>query len=299
MRVFEKIAAPGFSDPLVGDPALLDKWRALKSRLDGLEKTVIGFSGGVDSTLLAAAARSALGRDRAIACLALGPSLPEKEKRDAEALADLIDIELVRFQGTEFDNPAYVANGADRCFHCKTDLFVHLKRIAGIRGISPVLYGANADDGMDYRPGHRAAREHGALAPLAEAGLTKADVRVLSRAFGLPTADKPAMPCLSSRIPYGSPVDRRKLAAIEAGEALLADMGFRESRVRHYGDFARVEVPLDQVRLLEDAQRRLRLTTALKSQGIERVVVDPNGLRSGNLNDALPEATRRIFSAGG
>jgi uncharacterized protein len=268
------------------------KYLVLRERLLGLGSALIGFSGGVDSTLLLAAARHALGRGSTLACLAVSPSLPERERREALALAASLDAEIIAFAGTEFENPAYLANGADRCFHCKSDLFAHLRRIAGERGHGHILYGANADDGLDYRPGLRAAVEHGALAPLAEAGLTKAEVRALSRAFGLPTADKPAMPCLASRIPYGRAVTKEKLSAIEAGEGLLREMGFREFRLRHEGETARVEVPLDQIALFAEGGRLAKLEKEMRAKGFARVFVDPKGFRSGNLNAALPEAEK-------
>lgn len=269
------------------------KLQVLRERLAALGSAVIGFSGGVDSAFLAAVARGVLGRDRAPACLAVSPSLPARERAGAEALAAAIDLELIVFEGTEFANPAYVANGPDRCFHCKTDLFVHLRRIAAGRGHARVLYGANADDGLDYRPGLRAALEQGALAPLAEAALTKAEIRALAREMGLSVADKPASPCLSSRIPYGSAVTREKLAAVEAGEALLREMGFREFRVRHQGDTARIEVPLDELPRLSDPALAAALEAGLKSLGFSKVAADPKGFRSGSLNEALPEAVKR------
>jgi uncharacterized protein len=280
----------------IPDPALRAKYRLLEERLAALGGAVIGFSGGVDSTLLAAVARQVLGRDRTLACLAVSPSLARRDQEDAVDLAARLDLELVAFDGTEFANPAYVNNGPDRCFHCKADLFVHLRRIAGERNFPVLLYGANADDGSDYRPGHKAAREHGGLAPLAEAGLTKAEIRSLSRSFGLPTADKPAAPCLSSRIPYGTPVTPARLSAIESGEDLLRAMGFRECRLRHVGGTARLEVPLDQMELLSAPERTRELTAALKQLGFKQVVVDLEGFRSGSLNDTLSDEDRRRFA---
>lgn len=283
----------------LADPVLAGKYQALIARLTGLDRVLIGFSGGADSTLLTAVARHALGRDRVTACLAVGPSLPEAERLEAVSLADLMDVELKSYAATEFDNPAYVANGPDRCFHCKTDLFRHLEVFAqAAASIFPIaaggpvsvrpalLYGGNLDDTQDYRPGRKAAEAHDALAPLAEAGLTKADVRALSRAIGLPTAEKAAQPCLSSRIPYGSPVTPAKLAAVEAGEAELAAMGFREYRLRHFGGTARIEVPEDQMDLFTpEAHERLALR--LEALGFARMEIDPAGFRSGNLNRDL------------
>ncbi len=301
-----------FSGSNLPDPVLAGKYLALIARLRGLDRVLIGFSGGADSTLLTAVARHALGRGRVTACLAVGPSLPEAERLEALSLADLMDVELMSYAATEFDNPAYVANGPDRCFHCKADLFRHLgdfaqaadkeadkeadKDAAGRPGsVRPaLLYGGNLDDTQDYRPGRKAAEAHGALAPLAEAGLTKADVRALSRAIGLPTAEKAAQPCLSSRIPYGSPVTPAKLAAVEAGEAELAAMGFREFRLRHLGGTARIEVPPDQMDLMTP-EAHDRLALRLEALGFSRMEIDPAGFRSGNLNRGLtPEQVGRF-----
>ncbi|MDQ3000982.1 MAG: ATP-dependent sacrificial sulfur transferase LarE [Fibrobacterota bacterium] len=302
-----------FSETRIDNEALLGKYRALKDRLRGLGEVLIGFSGGVDSTLLTAMARHVLGRDKVKACLALGPSLAEQERRDAVDLAALMDVELKTYPATEFDNPAYVANGPDRCFHCKADLFLHLGRFAAMAretcegridvspgSVSPgsgspaILYGGNLDDTQDYRPGRKAAEVHGALAPLAEAGLGKAEVRALSRAIGLPTAEKAAQPCLSSRIPYGSPVTTAKLAAVESGEALLAAMGFREFRLRHFGDTARIEVPRDQLGLFS-ADAVVDLTVRLQALGFLKLEIDPAGFKSGRLNEVLsPESLGRF-----
>jgi uncharacterized protein len=312
-------SALDFSGSNLPDPVLAGKYQALIARLRGLDRVLIGFSGGADSTLLTAVARHALGRGQVTACLAVGPSLPEAERLEAVALAGLMDVDLKSYAATEFDNPAYVANGPDRCFHCKADLFLHLEAFAqAAESIFPIavsegtadgktpagrpgsvrpalLYGGNLDDTQDYRPGRKAAEAHGALAPLAEAGMTKADVRALSRAIGLPTAEKAAQPCLSSRIPYGSPVTPAKLAAVEAGEAALAAMGFREFRLRHFGGTARIEVPADQIALFTpDAHDKLALE--LEALGFSRMEIDPAGFRSGNLNRALTPDQVGLFT---
>ncbi|MDB5050091.1 MAG: ExsB family protein [Fibrobacteres bacterium] len=285
-----------FSGTRISHPALAEKYLALQERLRGLGEVLIGFSGGVDSTLLTAVARHVLGRAKVTACLAVGPSLAEQERLEAVELAALMDVELKTYRATEFENPAYVANGPDRCFHCKADLFQHLDRFAADSGSrAALLYGGNLDDTLDYRPGRKAAEAHGALAPLAEATLGKAEVRALSRAIGLPTSEKAAQPCLSSRIPYGSAVTPAKLAAVEAGEAMLAGMGFREFRLRHYGNLARIEVPGDQLDLFTAATKR-DLAARLRDLGFTEMEIDPAGFRSGNLNRALAPDTLDRFS---
>lgn len=295
-----------FSEARLKDETLLAKYRILTERLRSLGQVLIGFSGGVDSTLLCGVARHALGKNRVAAYLAVGPSLSAQEHADALRLAGLMDVRVMEYAATEFDNPAYLANGPDRCYHCKTDLFVHLRHFADrsaaasampMSSAPSILYGGNTDDTLDYRPGRRAAVDHSALAPLAEAGLSKADVRALSHAFGLPTADKPAQPCLSSRIPYGSPVDARKLAMVEAGEAALAKCGFREFRLRHFGDTARIEVPKDQLGKFREEDFTQALAAALRDLGFLKMEIDPEGFRSGSLNQALTEDVKRRHSA--
>jgi uncharacterized protein len=289
---------PDEPEERIADAGLLPKYRGLVARLSALgaggRGVAVGFSGGADSVLLTAVARRVLGRDRVVACLAVSPSLAAGEYAEAAETAALLDVELAAFEGTEFENPDYLANGPDRCFHCKADLFAHMRRIAAERGISALLYGANADDASDYRPGRKAALDHGVHAPLAEAGLSKAEVRALSRALRLPTWDKPAMPCLSSRIPYGTPVTPERLSAVEAGEAMLRGAGFRECRLRHEGDTARIEIPLENLGLLASPEKTRGLVSGLKGLGFRRVVLDLDGFRSGSLNEALePEMRSR------
>ncbi len=290
------IPRPNFSQSQLNDIVLLTKYLNLKNRLLEFPKVLIGFSGGVDSTLLMGIARETLGKERVLACLAVGPSLPKQEQKDAIRLARLLDVTIKEYSATEFDNPDYVKNGPDRCFHCKADLFQHLQLFAKNQVGARLLYGGNADDIGDFRPGRRAALDYGALAPLAEVGLTKFEVRALSKAFSLPTADKAAQPCLSSRIPYGSSVNPSKLAMIEAGEILLGQMGFREYRLRHFGETARIEIPLDQFGIFELSNRKQTLLENLKKIGFTNMEIDPEGFRSGSLNENLSENQKNRFT---
>lgn len=284
---------------IIADAGLRERCRDLEARLQAIPSALVAFSGGADSALLAAMARRVLGRGRAKACIAVGPSLPARELRAARELAESLDLELAEFAATEGENPAYAANGPDRCYHCKADLFSHLSRLAAEAasagaGAPALLYGGNLDDTYDYRPGRKAAAEAGARAPLAEAGLSKEDVRVLSRALGLPTADKPAQPCLSSRIPYGQAVTPEKLATVEAGEEVMASLGFREFRVRHHGDTARVEIARAEMDRLTGPIRGA-VENGLSALGFARVEVDAEGFRSGRLNEALRPDERERF----
>lgn len=270
------------------DPALAEKYRALREALGRLRRVVVAFSGGVDSAFLAAVARDVLGRENAVAAASLSPSLAGREARDIRTLAALGDLLLHEFSGTEYDNPLYRANGPDRCYFCKEDLFHHLEDFAKKSDFDHILYGANRDDEGDYRPGQRAAREKGVKAPLADLGWTKAEIRAASRLLGLPTFEKPASPCLSSRIPYGQAVTREKLSAIDAGEEALREMGFSELRLRHDGDTARIEVPLAESGLFANAAETQRLVERLKGLGFKRILLDLEGFRSGSLNRDLP-----------
>lgn len=284
-----------FSESHILNPILLSKYQALSQRLRDFSLVFIGFSGGVDSALLCAVARQLLGKENAHAVLAVGPSLAISELNQARELATLLDLKLIEYSSTEFSNPAYLANDPDRCYHCKNDLFQHLKEYAQtVQQANPLripklLYGGNLDDTFDFRPGHRAAAEFGALAPMAEAQLSKAEIRQLSKIFGLPTWDKPAQPCLSSRIPYGSKVTEKKLGMVEAAEAALAKLGFREGRIRHFGECARVEVPKDELHFFEKDFVREEFAETLQRIGFSKMEIDPAGFRSGSLNEGLPE----------
>jgi uncharacterized protein len=248
---------------------------------------VIGFSGGADSALLARVAHDEIGAN-AVAVIALSESYPRRERDAAVALAGQIGIPLVTVETNELAEEQYAANGTDRCYYCKRELFVHLANVASERGVEWVAYGANHDDLGDHRPGHRAAGEAGARAPLLEAGLTKPEIRHLSRALGLPTWDKPAMACLSSRFPYGTRITAALLAQVDAAEDfLIREMGFRQVRVRHHGEIARLEVdPAEMPRLL-DADARQQVSDRLKAIGYKFVAVELAGYRSGSLNAGL------------
>jgi uncharacterized protein len=244
----------------------------------------VAFSGGVDSAVVAKAAQLALG-DNVVLVTGTSAAMAEGELEAARELAALIGVRHVEIATDEFDNPSYVANAPDRCYHCKDELYSHLERLAERAGMNIVVNGANADDVGDYRPGMRAAAEHRVRSPLAECGITKTEVRALAAAWELPVADKPATPCLSSRVAYGVEVTPERLAMIDAAERCLRSLGFRELRVRfHAGDVARIEVPVDEIARLCAERIREEVTTKLDELGFKFVTLDLSGFRSGNLN---------------
>ncbi len=268
------------------DHPLARKERALHDILAGLDRVIVAFSGGVDSAYLASVARAELG-DRALCITADSPSYPRRHRDMAVRLVRQLGLRHEFIQTHEMDRPEYRANPADRCYFCKQELYTQLSRIASERGFAAIVDGNNADDRGDYRPGREAARQFGVRSPLDEAGLTKAEIRQLSRAAGLPTWDEPASACLSSRIPYASEVTGEKLRAIDAAENLLRDLGFRVCRVRHHGDTARLEMdPADMPRVLDD-QVRDTILRELRALGFRYVTLDLQGYRSGSLNEVL------------
>ena len=266
-----------------------DKLAHLQNTLRSYGRVAIAFSGGVDSTLLLKVAVETLGRENVLAVIADSPSMPRSEKRDAEALAATIGAPVVITKSNEFSDKNYVANPTDRCYFCKHALFVEVRKEAESRGIKHWCDGQNVDDKGDWRPGARAVRESGAHSPLAEAGLTKEEIRALSARYGLATATKPAMACLASRIPYGTPVTEETLAQIEAAERALLDLGFALVRVRHHGEVARIEVGASELARFLDPELRHAVTTALKAAGYTYVTLDIEGYRSGSLNAKLQD----------
>jgi len=262
----------------------------LRGRLRSYDALVVAYSGGADSAFLATVAHQAL-RDRMVAVTAVSPSLATAERADAAALAAERGFRHVEVETDELESAAYRANDADRCAHCKTALMDALVPLAAeLAPGAAVALGVNLDDLGDHRPGQAAAAARGAVFPLVDAGFTKADVRAASRRLGLRTWDKPAAPCLASRLPYGTAVSVELLGRVERAEAGLRALGLRDVRVRHEGDTARVEVPLAELGLVLD--RRAAAVDAVKAAGYRRVTLDLEGLRSGNLNDDLPARRR-------
>jgi uncharacterized protein len=258
----------------------------LRAQLRELDRVVVAFSGGADSAFLAWVANDTLGRDRVTCATAVSPSLAGDEHDDCRALADEWGLSWVEVVTDEVRNAAYQANDADRCYWCKDALLAALGPMAATSGAAIVL-GVNLDDLGDHRPGQRAAAERGAAFPLVDAGFTKAAVREASRQLGLRTWDKPAAACLASRVPYGTTVTVSVLSRVERAEHALRSFGFRDLRVRHYGDTARIEVPIGDLDALLAV--RADVVDAVRSVGYRYVTVDLEGLRSGNLNQALEQ----------
>jgi uncharacterized protein len=267
-------------------PELQRKEDVFRERLRGAGSLLIAFSGGVDSSYLAWAAHRELD-ERALAVTAVSPSYPESHREMAEQLVKEFLIPH-RFVDThEMSNPDYRANAPDRCYHCKTELFQVMGELREQLGFESVAYGVNTDDTGDFRPGHRAAGEHGVLSPFLDAGLSKQEIRELSRLAGLPTAELPASACLSSRLPYGTEVTPERLRQVELGEEALRSLGFRQVRLRHHGDVARVEIDPSELPKALDAEMAQRISAAIRPLGFRWVSLDLDGYRTGSLNDVL------------
>lgn len=260
------------------------KYASLVERLAKLDSVLVAFSGGVDSTLLAVAAREALG-DRMLCVLAVSETYLVSEVEAARETASALNLPLVEVETFELDDPTFAANPSDRCYHCKQELFGMLTRVAADHGLAHLADGNNADDANDHRPGHRAAIELGVVSPLQDAGLTKDDIRAISRELGLPTADKPSMACLASRFPYGTQIDRAGLSRVGAAEDAVRALGLRQFRVRAHGDVARLEV--EPIELETAWTLRADLSSALKAAGFAYAALDLDGYRTGSLNETL------------
>ncbi|MGD0500097.1 MAG: ATP-dependent sacrificial sulfur transferase LarE [Bryobacteraceae bacterium] len=263
-----------------------EKEERLFAILRGMGRVMVAFSGGTDSAYLAWAAERALGSG-AVAITADSASLPESHKRDGEAFVARFGIAHEYVQTREFENPDYARNDANRCFHCKDELFTRLEELGRERGWEHIVYGLNVDDLGDYRPGQGAAVKHQVAAPLADAGMTKADIRELSRRAGLPTWDRPASACLSSRIPYGTPVTVETVKTVEAGEEELKALGFRQFRVRFHGEMVRIEIAPEELEKALNREMARRFTEIFKRLGFKYVTLDMEGYRQGSLNEAL------------
>src|SRR6202521_2498808 len=273
-----------------------EKEQLLLSRLSEIPSILIALSGGADSAYLAWAANRALG-ERALSLTALSPSFSEYDLDQVRHFIKSFQLRHEFIETHELENPAYRANGVDRCYYCKDELFSVLDGIARDRGFAAVAYGVNADDTLDFRPGHRAATEHRVLAPLLDAGLHKAEIRALSLRAGLPTWDRPASACLASRLPYGTQVTQQRLALVERGEAVLRELGFRQFRVRLHDQLARVEIAPDEMPRALSSEVAAAIADRLKAAGFIYVALDLEGYRQGSLNETLLRPDQRSSKA--
>ncbi len=272
--------------PVLDSVVLQRKEEKLFSILAGMGQVIVAYSGGTDSAYLMWAAGRVLG-EKAVAITADSASIPESHKKDAEEFARRNGFRHEYVLTYEFDNPDYVKNGPDRCFHCKDELFSRLDQVGAERGVANILYGVNKDDLGDYRPGQNAAKIHEVKAPLVEADLTKAEIRELSRIAGLQTWDRPASACLSSRIPYGTPVTPQTVKTVEVGEEAIKALGFRQFRVRFHGELVRIEVAKEEMEKALTAEMAKAFAGIFKPLGFLYVTLDLEGYRQGSMNEAL------------
>jgi uncharacterized protein len=265
---------------------LQDKRLNLESGIFKLESAVVAFSGGIDSTLVLAVANKVL-NGRVLAVTAKSDSVPERELRAAKELTQALDIDHKVIRTEEMSSPDYLKNPGNRCYYCKSELYTKLAMVSSQYKITSILNGINLDDLGDHRPGILAAKEAGIISPLVESQLNKQDVRNLARDMGLTNWGKPALACLSSRIPYGQPVTAKKLSMIDEAEEIFLEEGFKEVRVRHYGDMARIELLKAEIPILMKNGLYKKTMNRLKNIGFQKITIDPEGYRSGSLNEAL------------
>lgn len=273
-----------------------EKETTLLSHLAKIPSLVVALSGGADSAYLAWAAHKALS-EQALSVTALSPSFSAHDRAMVEEFVNSVGLRHEFIETREMENPAYRANAADRCYFCKDELFSTLDDLARARGFAAVAYGVNADDTLDFRPGHRAATEHQVLAPLLNSGLTKAEIRMLSQRAGLPTWDRPASACLASRLPYGTEVTPERLALVERGEAALRELGFRQFRVRLHENLARVEISPEEMPRALSPEMAASIADRLKAAGFAYATLDLQGYRQGSLNETLSPIGKRTAQA--
>lgn len=269
------------------NPASQSRLEALRSIVRQMGSVAIAFSGGADSSLLLKVALDCLPRESVTAVIASSPTYPARELGEARALARQLGAPAKEIETKELDDPAYAANPPDRCLYCKRELFERIQQVAREGGLAWVADGSNADDEFDYRPGMQALDELGVRSPLREAGITKAQVREISQHLGLPTWDKPSMACLASRFPYGARITQAELKRVEEAEDYLRDLGFKQVRVRHHGDIARIEVNGGEIERLASNPIRAQVAERLRALGYTYVTVDLLGFRSGSMNEPL------------